>query len=352
MTDPKGDLTKMKCPRCGRKRKLTRGFCSSRCYPYLMRNGVMKLLLKQKSPNVLSSTQKEIILGSMLGDGCMFLNNSENPYFYIARKLDDYNYLNDQFQFFKDFCNYDELKVYHIDDKRTGKTYHQCKFVTRSSSVFKDIYHAWYPEGIKIIPRNIKLTPLVCATWFFDDGCVTIHPITNRLRLKLSTNGFSKDDNEFLISKLKIITNEHFSLNKSNNSIYSSDAGTKAFIKYIENHITENMSRKIVWNENHFKQSRSRPHLKNRKLDDMNNKRKKILKILSFSKKPLAPKTIAEKMEWKQGCSTPSGLNLYLKEFTKNKWIEKSGILHSNKNGIKYELTNLGKEISSIVLKI
>jgi hypothetical protein len=41
-----------------------------------------------------------------LGDGCIFKHpEGKYPYFCVARKITDIDYLKYEFEFFKDFCN-------------------------------------------------------------------------------------------------------------------------------------------------------------------------------------------------------------------------------------------------------
>lgn len=58
----------------------------------------------------------------------------------------------------------------------------------------------WYPEGIKRIPKDINISPLVLSYWFAGDGTYNSNGI-----LSFCTNGFIKADTEFLINKIKEI---------------------------------------------------------------------------------------------------------------------------------------------------
>jgi len=55
----------------------------------------------------------------------------------------------------------------------------------------------WYPDGTKIVPRDLRLTPLVVAHWFAGDGTYN----TNGT-LTFCTNSFSADEVDFLIERL------------------------------------------------------------------------------------------------------------------------------------------------------
>lgn len=331
------------CKKCGEEKRLTRGYCSNKCYSYLLRNNLINRLEKIKSPNEINHEQEEILIGSLLGDGGIYPTTGQ-AYFTVTRNLKDLDYLKCEYEYFKDFCN-SPIKISKSFDKRTNKYYLKCKFATRGSLIFTKYHNEWYPKGKKIIPDSLYLTPLICAIWFCDDGCVTIHKTTNRLRLKLSTHCFNKRENEKLIKILKEKINVNFSISKDKNNYYivASDAATKKFIKYIEKHIPNSMKRKITWDEHHFKQKNVLPHLKNRNKFEFSEREVQILNSIYNEKQ--TPRSISKKINWTRDNATPSGLFLYLNRFFKNKLVEKSGC---NKKTY-YKLTELGKSALSII---
>jgi hypothetical protein len=88
------------------------------------------------------------------------------------------------------------------NDARTtnAKTsYHLTSFADRA---FIPIYKRWYPDGKKIVPPDIVLTPLSTKHWFFGDGSTYRDKIRNSINLKLSTNGFTKQEVELLQYRL------------------------------------------------------------------------------------------------------------------------------------------------------
>lgn len=62
----------------------------------------------------------------------------------------------------------------------------------------KDQRARWYPEGKKIVPRDVVLTPVSVALWFCGDG--TSDKSTGTL--SFCTNGFTRPDVEFLGDRL------------------------------------------------------------------------------------------------------------------------------------------------------
>ena len=57
----------------------------------------------------------------------------------------------------------------------------------------------WYPEGCKIIPSDLRITPTTLAHWHWGDGTISNYGYT----ISLCTDSFSKDDVLFLIDLLK-----------------------------------------------------------------------------------------------------------------------------------------------------
>lgn len=57
----------------------------------------------------------------------------------------------------------------------------------------------WYPQGTKIVPRDLRLTPVSLTHWFCGDG--TTSP---RGSLAFCTNGFTQGDVGFLVSRLEL----------------------------------------------------------------------------------------------------------------------------------------------------
>ena len=65
----------------------------------------------------------------------------------------------------------------------------------------------WYVNGIKIIPRDLIITPLVLRLWYYGDGSIVNNRENNSCVVRLSTDGFAREDVEFAIEQLKIQAN-------------------------------------------------------------------------------------------------------------------------------------------------
>ena len=94
--------TSITCPKCKNITNIhAQGFCHT-CYKRLRREGFIGKL--HNAPNELSLLQKEVLIGSLLGDGCLRkIGKTEraNANFSISRSINDKDYLNWEFNLFK-----------------------------------------------------------------------------------------------------------------------------------------------------------------------------------------------------------------------------------------------------------
>lgn len=156
---------KLNCESCGNEFFVVpaiankRKNCSRQCH-YLSRSIEL--------PN-LSNRQKEIITGSLLGDAHLEKpqKESHNSRFRKGQKKEFLEYQNSLFE---------ELNPYSKTIKTYDKTHsngvveHESLVYTHSHSVFTELRNIWYEKEIKIVPKDIVMTPLTLAYWFCDDG--------------------------------------------------------------------------------------------------------------------------------------------------------------------------------------
>lgn len=290
----------------------------------------------------LSKIQKEYLDGLMLGDGCLYkFTKNSNPQLSITRSYADNEYLSENMMMFSEYINMKKIRKYSVYDKRTNKKYFQCRFSSKNSSFFLNTYNQWYINNKKIVPKDLKLSPLICAIWFCDDGC--IYKESKYLRIKLSTHGFSKKENKLLSEKLEGLLGESFRIYEDGGSFYIAGGhqAAAAFIFYIEEYIPKSMNRKVTWLKSDLNKT-SLPHRKFRKNHHLNDKEVLILKTIYNDFK--SPKEIAKDNSWLSNNKAPSFISRYLKIFFEEDLLDKKGTPHSNKNPVSYILNEKGKE--------
>nr|CAJ00336.1 putative LAGLIDADG homing endonuclease [Rhizophagus intraradices] len=169
-----------------------------------------------KSPNpqpALSSTQREILVGGLLGDLSIYRAKvTHNARLYVQQGSVHKEYLNHLYSVFQNLCS-SEPKWSLSLDKRSNTTYETLRFNSRSLPCFNYYRDVFYPEGVKIVPANIGelLTARGLAYWSMDDG------YKDRGNFRLATQSFSRNDVLLLIKLLK----DNFSLDCSLNTVKS-----------------------------------------------------------------------------------------------------------------------------------
>ena len=170
----------------------------------------------------------EWINGELLGDGCLCSNNNYSARFsYTSKYLEYAQYISDTLKSFGIKQVGKINKMYH--ERLDCYSYH---YDSRRYVELLPIRKHWYPKGKKIIPKDIKLTPLICRQLYIGEGC--LHRLTNvgRPYIRLATCGFVIEDIEWLVKQLMKLG---FKVKRqpSSNTIRISAFSTKDFLDYI-----------------------------------------------------------------------------------------------------------------------
>lgn len=237
-------------------------FCNG-CHSFVLRKRILPTNIYPPMPDKLTPLQEEILTGTLLGDAHMRKINggkiTSNAFLSIKRKPADREYLQWQASFFDDFTGkeiHDSTYKSSKKDKITGEKIHYqytaVKFSTRVSQAFNEIYEKWYINGKKIVPRDLKLTPLILCEWFCDDGSSQISKSENSIRMYLYTQGFRRNDVLFLCYLLEEYFSEKFSISATN-VITGSNSASRLYFKEIDKILPPGMDRKAKWRHPNIK---------------------------------------------------------------------------------------------------
>jgi len=147
----------------------------------------------------------EIIYGSLLGDGhAEKRNNGKGTRITFQQESSHDDYLLYLHSLIANlgYCNTNIPKIItRLGNK--GKIRKYIKFSTWTYDQFNYIHESWYLNKIKVLPKDLNkyLTPLALSIWIMDDGS------KSGSGLKISTNCFSLEENEYLIYLLKSLYN-------------------------------------------------------------------------------------------------------------------------------------------------
>ena len=200
-----------------------------------------------KESLVLNKRQKDLIIGSLLGDGTMRLGKgAQNVNFKVEQGLVQKKYVQWKYQVLKPFV-FTKPKLSYRYDKNGNKYEKSWWFRTIRHPCFTGIYKSFYQgngykNGRKIIPSNLELTPLALAIWIMDDGSYS------NKKIDISTYCFSLLEIYFLQRCFKntfdtIIS--YYSDRDKGYRMYCNQQETKKLIKTIRPYIIPSMMYKI-----------------------------------------------------------------------------------------------------------
>ena len=115
----------------------------------------------------LNPKQREVVVGMMLGDGCVRRITKGNSRFQIIHSTAQREWFNLECRALMGMG----YKVYERVARKQSSP--SCLAETLSGFEWTKFRNEWYPKGKKVVPDNIELTPLTLATWYMDDGSLT-----------------------------------------------------------------------------------------------------------------------------------------------------------------------------------
>lgn len=144
---------------------------------------------------VLDKDQRAIVIGSILGDGCLCENWSKTNYrLKISHSVKQQDYI---------LWKYRRLKDWILTEPKIYERTKSVSIRTVSHSELTVLQKIFYRNKKKVIPKNIKelLNPLAIAIWFMDDGNIA------RKQGKVSgyninTQSFSFQEQQLLVKAL------------------------------------------------------------------------------------------------------------------------------------------------------
>lgn len=198
-------------------------YCSQKC----RLSGNPKCILSYTETH-LNEQIIEVIDGFLLGDG-----HIEKPKSNISARLNIKQKYQDFAEWMSLLLQPYQIPIKHIQryDSRTNKYYQS--YVGRSPShpdIYKQ-YHRWYPNGVKIVPHDVRLTPQSVLIWYLGDG--TLDRGKGNPRIGIASQSFAATEiDTILLPKLNTICPDLFHRTKRN-EIRSNKNSLVPFFEYI-----------------------------------------------------------------------------------------------------------------------
>jgi len=192
----------------------------------------------------LNKTQREIIVGLLLGDGHLETqNNGKTFHLKVEHSINQKVYVDWLYVKLRNLVLTSPQSKKQIIE---GKKYEKYWFNTVSLPSFRFYGQQFYPKEEKVIPKIISrpVTPLSLAIWFMDDGSrkSNVHRA-----LILNTQGFDQASidviQDVLLKKFNIATT--LRKQKEGNQIYIPATQVEKFISLIKSHIISSMKYKL-----------------------------------------------------------------------------------------------------------
>ena len=184
-----------------------------------IRNWLIKFGIERRHQAInhvtLSETALSFLNGELLGDASLIWGcEGISAYYSITSKHKEYlDWLR------KKLFDFGLQKVDKIRKYKNSWGYYfllQTKYY-RELSVLRKL---WYPNGIKIVPKELKLNPLTTKMWFIEDGSAFIRS-SGKKAINFCTNSFKKEDVERLAQMLRNELNlEEIYVNKAHGRGY------------------------------------------------------------------------------------------------------------------------------------
>lgn len=206
----------------------------------------------------LSQQQKDLLIGSLLGDGNLQSETKGRTWRYRAlHKSCHKSYLFHKYGVLETFCTSPPI-FGEVLDPRTGNIYKRWYFNTVVNPSFKHYGNMFYTfdttsgRMVKDVPKNIHkfLTPRSVAYWYMDDGALKWKGKSNAMRI--CTESFSIDGVNRLRAALKKLYNIDTNLIcKTNEGMFVgyriaiNEANALAFRNLIKDYLVDCMRYKV-----------------------------------------------------------------------------------------------------------
>lgn len=193
----------------------------------------------------LTHRQKEILIGTLLGDGCLE-RNGRNTRLRIEHGLKQREYLDWKYKELQNLATARPRLVKGTIHFRTRKKYKRWHFSTFSLPELNGYWHKFYSRKRKRIPKDILellKSPLSLAIWFMDDG----YKRNDCNALRINTDGFNLKEQKLLQKCLK----QNFGINTRLHrkgktwNIYIPNNQAKKFCEMIKPYILPGLKYKI-----------------------------------------------------------------------------------------------------------
>jgi len=130
-----------------------------------------KLPKLKEAPAILTRDQRQIILGSALGDACVYKpETSRNAYVLMKHSIKQREYVEWKYNILKNLVVSPPKYMKSKPHPRTGKEYESISFKTRQIPCITEIHDLMGTREITQLWLDEITDPIALAVWYMDDG--------------------------------------------------------------------------------------------------------------------------------------------------------------------------------------
>lgn len=193
----------------------------------------------------LSKRHRAIIIGTILGDGCLECRN-KNVRLRLEHGIKQEKYLLWKFKELKSIITGRPMQVHALHSK-SRSYYDSLRIYTFSDKSLNIFWKLFYRNNKKVIPQNIsKLLndPLSLAVWFMDDG----YKRNDCNAFRINTDSFKESEQNVLCQILKNNFGIDSSIHRKGKywNIYIPQSSSKKFVEIVKPYIIPSMKYKIA----------------------------------------------------------------------------------------------------------
>jgi hypothetical protein len=152
-----------------------------------------------KEPIILNKDLNDFIIGSLLGDASISRNGRN---YLLQQSSKYYEYLKWMEMILNNYGVSCRNNICDTSGKKNNHMWYGYHFSTLTNPTFNLLRNKWYPNGKKIVPKDIikEITPFMLLKWYVDDG--TIRHTPKGFSIRICSHGFTREDNNYLSKML------------------------------------------------------------------------------------------------------------------------------------------------------
>lgn len=192
--------------------------------------------------NTVGSQQSNVIVGTLLGDGCLERNGK------YPRLVIDHSTQQKEYVFWKARCLKDfKISVVTKDrlDLRTRKVYSHCILRTHTTPHMEKYFDLFYYKKQKGIPQTLSkiINPQILAVWLMDDG----YKRNDCNAIRLNTQAYSFSEQKIIRKSLQVLAIEStIQKHKSSYVVYIPSRSMSRMRNIVQSFIIPEMEYKIA----------------------------------------------------------------------------------------------------------